>query len=620
MASATGLSDRGIRWGSSVSSPLRSLTRKLYPTTIDEVLRWAEELWLHHGTYSQAITKAVRYFMTELEIYGKDLGYGTRQKYKETLEAKYDLLTLLATIGDDFIAYGNSFTSLYIPFNRSLICPRCGFHAPLTKLEKDKDYSWSNFEFILTCPAPKCGYKGKAKHQDVKPPIEELNPSVVRWPPQLMRIEYQPITGLSKFYLKVSEFTSLVDGVTNGVPSYLNTTPWEIVQAVKEKGEVEFLADELYHMFTPMPAYTSAELSGWGLPKFMAEFEDVVMMSLLDKYNEVLLSDYLIPLRVVSPPSGGGPNASGGADPMLNIGMRDFVSKFTQIVDGHRTNPSDWNVCPFPVQYQILGGDAAKLTPIEILTHMEQRLLNSMGIPQEMYVGSIQNSAGPMIGFKMFERTWQHFASELNKWLNWFVAKNGELFQWEDVNARLIPVSIYEDPDVRVLKFELAASRQCSKTTAFRSIGLDANYERTRILEEEEEENKIMEEKAKKDEKKQIAKDAIRPMAPGEEMLMQEQQAQQQAGAPPAAPGQPPMPMPNQGGGTAGNASLDEMYAQAEQMATEIMQMPGGVRKSTLLDLNKNNKALHALVTQELKRIENQAGQQGKEMARQGQM
>jgi hypothetical protein len=615
MTQSSGMSNRPVKWGSSVSSPLRSMTRKLYPSTIEEVLRWAEELWLHHGIYSQAITKAVRYFMTEVEIYGKEINYNARTKYRDTLNAKYDILTELATIGDDFIAYGNSFTSIYVPFTRYLVCPKCGFSAPLSKLVDS--YKWEQGTFKYTCPAVDCHFKGTAKHQDIRENIDELTPSIIRWPPQLIKIEEHPITRKAKYYLQVGNYTELTEGVNKGNQMYLESTPWEIIDAVIKKEDLEFIEGELYHMKTPMPAYTSPELKGWGLPKFMAEFEDVVMLSLLDKYNEVLLADYLMPIRIMTPPTQGGPNAAGGMDPMLNLGMRDFVANCKKIIAQHRRNPTDINMLPVPVQYQVLGGEAKDLAPIEVMQHMEMRLLSSMGIPQEMYTSSLQNSAGPIIGFKMFERTWQHFASELNKWLNWFVGKNGELFQWESVEARLIPVSLYEDPESRQLIFELAASGQCSKTTAFRKIGLDAEYERQRVMEEADEEEDIQREKALKADKKDIALQALRPMAPGEDILMQQQQAQQQQGG---APMPPPGAAPTGGGGDLGNASLEEMYVQAEQMATEIMQMPGGQRKSTLLDLNKHNKALHALVTQELKRIENQAGQQGKEMARQGQL
>jgi len=585
---------------------------------MDEVFRWAEELWLHHGIYSQAITKAVRYFMTDIEVYGDDITHQTRKSYKSALEDKYDILTEMSAVGDEFIAYGNSFTSLYVPFLRTVFCPRCGFSAPMKEL-KDQ-ITWRNLQFLLNCPSKGCGFKGEPKITDTKVADDDMRPTVVHWPPQMIKIQHRAITGESTYLLDIQKHTQLVDAIKDGDWKYLQETPMEIIEAVREEQPLEFEPGQLFHMKAPIPAYTAVELQGWGLPKFMAEFEHVVMLSLLDKYNEVILSDYLVPFRVISPARTGAGPQQGSGDFMLNVGMHDFVSKIKSMVDGHRRNPADWSFSPVALEYQIMGGEAENLTPMAMMEHMEMRLLNSMGIPQEMYTGSINNAAGPIIGFRMFERTWQHFASELDKWLNWFMARNGELFQWDKAYARLVPVSLYEDPDVRTLKFQLAEARQCSKTTAFRTIGLDVAYESQRILDEEDEEAELQEERARRQEERQIASEAVRVPAPGEEILMAEQQAaEQQAG------GMAPGGMPPQGAapqippsGSAG--SIDELHAQAEQLAAEIIQMPGGTRRSTLLDINKHNKELSALVKQYISEMENKAGQQGIEMARQGQM
>jgi hypothetical protein len=146
--------DAFIRWDGEVTSPFNTLTRRVYPRTVREVFAWAEELWMHHGLYSQAIKKAVRYFLTEIEIDGDDIDATTSQKYAEVIEENFDLMDELASIGDDFIAFGNSFTSLHIPFTRQLICPKCFVKAPIS--EMTDYYKWNSGTGTFSGKCPMC--------------------------------------------------------------------------------------------------------------------------------------------------------------------------------------------------------------------------------------------------------------------------------------------------------------------------------------------------------------------------------------------------------------------------------------------------------------------------------
>ena len=622
-SSCNGFED--LKWTSDVTSPFNSLSRKMYPKTMRDVFTWSQELWLHHGIYSQAISKAVRYFMTEIEVFGdEELDFSSRKKYAEQLKKTYDLKGILSTIGDDFIGYGNSFTSLHIPFIRNLVCPECGTRAPISRMTDF--FEFKDYKFIGKCPKDDCTFHGEFQVKDLRVTQEDLKVEVIRWPPQYIKLKWHPITNKKIYYLDVSAYSELVDGIKSGDPIFLAETPMEIIEAVKENKELEFAEGVLFHMANTPMAYALPDFKGWGVPHFMAEFETVIAIMLLDKYNEMIVSDYLMPFRVLSPPSQGNTGATQTTnDPMLNIGMGNFVGNVKRMIDGHRNNPTDWNFLPFPVQYQALGAEGKDLAPVELMEHFEQRLLHSMGIPQEMYSGSIQNSAAPIIGFRMFERTWQHFATELDAWLTWFVRKQGELFKWEKISARLIPVSIYEDPDIRALKIDLAASNQVSKDTAFRSIGLDADYEARKVLDEQEEYEELLAQQSIEKEKKDINQQAVITPPPGQQMLEQEQAAAQGGMAPGGAPmpmagGGAPMPPGGMAAGVQPGGSIDEIMMQADQIAQTLLTMEPSQRKSELINLKKTNETLHAQVKSRLETLEQQAGQHGVNLARAGQI
>ncbi len=605
----------------------RTMSRKLYPKNMTEVFAWAKEMWFHHGIYSTAIQKAVRYFMTEIEIEGEDeISYTTKTKYKDILERNFNVMEDLAILGEDYIAFGNSFTTIHVPFLRQLVCPVCGFTAPLKELWEDY-IKWEGGNFIGNCAGVKCGYKGKFIIRDLRKPEETLCPVITRWPPQYINIKAHPTTGSKEYYIDFTKYTELYEGIEKGDLLFLAETPLEILRAVGEKSIFKFDEDELYHMANSTVAYSNSQMGGWGLPKFMAEFETVILINMLDKFNESIIVDYLIPFRVLSPPSSGGGATLGSSDPMLKIGTSNFIANAKRMIDRHRKNPTDWNLFPFPVQYQALGGEAKDLAPVELMEHFESRLLNAMGIPQEFYSGSVNNAAGPIIGFRMFERTWQHFAKELNSWLTWFVQKVGELYNWETVTASIAPVTLYEDPEIRGTKLELAAAKQISQSTALRSLGIDRNYEMKRIMEEELEDQDRMAEQERKMAKGQAGLDAIATLSPGEEILQQQQMAEEQMQAQQSGgmPGGAPMPgMPPEAGMQPPTASqpatLDELLYQADDIANQLLYMDPYTRRSQLLAIRKQNEALHAQVKSKLTTLEQRAGQQGVNLVRTGQI
>ena len=622
---ASGIQDTFIRWDREVTSPFAKLTRRVYPRTIRETFAWAEELWLHHGMYKQAVSTAVRYFMTEIDVSGDDVKFQDRKNYIKAVKENFDILEELAVIGDDYIAFGNSFTSVYRPFIRTLSCrnPQCAMKAPLMLWEGY--FQFTNGEFDGRCP--KCGWHGKLLREDQPIPKGESKPVITRWPPQFMEIKHHPISHHSIYRLDLSRYKQLRDPIMLGDIMFLNETPWEILMAVVQNQKFEFDKGEIYHMRFPIPAVEEPMLKGWGLPPFMADFETAVLVAMLDKYVETIIVEYLMPFRVFSPPK-----ATGDNDPLLTLNMGDFVNSVMTMLKRHRRNPTDWNFLPYPLEYQVFGGEAKNIVPVDILKHFEIRLLHSMGIPPEFYEFSIseaQKTAGPVIGFKMFERVWQHFANQLNKWSTWLVNKQGEIMHWEKVRAELKPVSMYEDTEVRQMKLELAAAGKISDDTAFQTLGINAEMERKKLQDEQEEEAEDAADQQKKLADKQTNLQVMQAPAEGTAM------AQQQAGADPTAapgggavttPGGAPVSAPAVGGAPGQpqslgiGSTLDDLMAQADQVAQQLLVSDPVTRRSQLIQIKHQNEALHAQVKSRLTNLEQQAKTMGVGMARQGQI
>lgn len=606
--------------------PFISFSNLIYPNTIQQVFNWADWLWMRNGVYSQSIKRSVRYFLNGVKLTGGNstkLDYGVRKKYEKFLTQQLNILDTMAQVLDDIIAYGNSFTSVMIPITRSLICPKCGMSRLLHTMEEDVDYKWSDWSFKGDCPG--CGAKGIAfKRIDVSRISQDSNIKVIRWSPQFMSVVACPITGDADYYYDIPAKDK--EQIKTGNPVYLRSTPWEFIEAVREDKPFKFNKETFCHMKSQTSAAVEHRLQGWGMPLFMSNFSQVVHLQILERFNEAIAMDYIVPFRIISPP---GP-AQGASDPMLSANMGNFLGTVRMMIKEHRLDPTTWHTLPFPVQYQALGSEASKCMPVELMDRALDNLLTSMGIPQEFYRQTIAIKAGAPLGLRMFEKTWTHYTSVGDEWLNWFLRQCSRAMNWEAVEGALIRTSVVEDETTKQVKLNLASANVISQHTALAAFGIDSDEERELMIEEQHKTEERMGEEKKKQEKAQSLDQAMAPQQPGAGQIPpgayapnMGMPAQPPAGGAASAGGdpaaQPPAASGMVGGGMGGPGSLEEVMSQAQEMATQLLTMNPTQRRSQLVNMKGQNPTLHAQVKQMLTDMEQQAASKGVQAARQGQ-
>lgn len=611
-----------------LGSLTETYSRNLYPRNIQEVMEWGSDLWLHEGLYTQTIRKAVRYFMTSLVISGGDRK--VEASYSEYIEEHYDILEEAARVLEEAIGFGNSFTSIYQPTKRVLTCQNknCLTEYNYSHIKNSITFDPDTLSFKGKCSA--CGWKGTFKQRDTVDPNAKKSLNIIHWDPGIIKINHNELTGNTRYTLHPSDDSHFVKRIKQGDPFFLEDTPWEIIKAVCQKTTLIFDNDRIFHMKFPPPAFIKKHTQGWGLPPFMSDFSTVVILMMLNRYNEVILSDYTVPMRLISPSrqSGMGGDGHMGADLLSQQPFDEIKDSIQTLISRHRYNPSEIQSSPFPLNYQLMGGEANQLVPVEILRHYETRLLQNMGFPSEFINGSLNASVAPMIGFKIFERTWQHAVNLTNRWLTWVMGRLGTIKRWQDVTAKTVPASSYEDPQLKQLKLELAGAQKISSTTAYRALNLDWEEEQKAMYEERIVQQELDQEFAEELEKRQLNAEALRTPSTGEKVLIQQQQ--QQAGAPPEGG----VPMPGAGGpagmggvsdiegiieGTAeiNDYTLDQLISTAQDVAKTIFSMPATIRRSTLINISNKYPALHAQVSKELDKLEQDIKLQGLTSARQ---
>ncbi len=585
----------------------------MIPETMTYAHRWVEYVAYTNGTYRQAIERTLSYFITDIEVTSKNR---KRNKLEDDEKDRYEVFfrdvlgvyKLLHNIGRDYQVYGNSFISVIAPFKRYLFCNKCSLELPLAEVYKNPifKFQWNDFEFHAKCP--KCKYSGIWGHVDRKGHEKDI--SVKRWNIHEIELLWDPMTDQCDYIWKIpAEYRKMI---REGKLYHLERANWEVIQAIKHGNHLRFSKDYIFHL--KEDSLAGIRNRGWGISRILTNFRQVWYVQVLHRYNEAIALDYVIPFRLITPP----PTSSGGGgmniDPINNMNLGGFMARVGNMLRTRRRDPAAWFTLPFPVQYQSLGGDATTLAPRDLLDQGLEVLLNNIGIPVELYKGSLQLQSAPA-ALRLFESTWSHLTYNLNKALGFIARKVGDVLSWEPVNIRLMRVTHADDLNRQMAKLQLMMGKQISQSTGLKSVGLSYEEETDKLMSEEEYMANKQQELQERMEGDSTMQQMNQPPAPPG----QDPNAQQSGGQ---GGGDQPMPPPDPTQqvladlSTGDNTPItpQELQQKAQTIAYKLLGMDESARQSAMTALKRKDPTVHALVKICIENIRsqtrNQAGNQ----------
>jgi hypothetical protein len=599
------------------------------PESIQVALRWSEYIANANGPYREALNRAVSYFITDVEI--SDLGENTigreeKEKYRVFLEESVGIKNVLHSVAMDYLVYGNFFTSLLIPFRRYLSCKKCAFEAPLRKVHSSGafKFKWEEFDFHATCP--QCGYSGVWNHIDRRSG-ESDSITIKRWSPHEIDIIWDPYSNECAYVWKIPpDYQNLIKA---GHLHHLEHASWEVIQAIKDGKNLLFDKDVIYH--GKEDALAGMRNRGWGISRILVNFRQAWYYQILQRYNEAIALDYIVPFRVLTPGTRGGDGQS--SDPVHSINLSSFASRVSAMVRARRVDPARWNVLPFPVEYQALGGDASQLAPKDLIEQGFDTLMKCIGMPVELMNGTLSFQAAPA-ALRLFEANWGHLPHTLNNFLRVLGQRLSAAMSWEPVSIKLTRVTHADDLNRQMAKLQLMQGQLISKSTGLKSVGLDYEEETKRMLDEEriyaEEQMRMQKEMEQTQQMQDLSQQVdmmqgagnvgagATGMPPGDPAAAAAAQGGAPAGqAPPpgAMPGPPPSPvdqflMQRQNSPNVPRTPED-FQAQAQLLAQQILQLPESQKDSELIKLKRSDQHMHSLVSSIIDDIRQQAKTQG---------
>lgn len=585
---AAGYNGRG---GEMFADPFADYASLAMPASIYDAHRWCQHILLANNTYSRALRRVASYFITSLEISGEKADSEEMAKYKEFANESLCIPMHTMVLLMDWLAYGNSFFSVLQKFRRYLACPCGQLELPMAQVYNNAQFRfrWSNCRPHATCP--KCGHSGEFRHIDrrSKDPADVF---IRRWNPLDMELLHDPHTDTNVYIWNIPDVERL--DIKRGASLHLlENTPWEIIEAVRTNKKLCFDKDMLLHM--KCHTYAGVRTHGWGMSQVLVNFRQAWLVQVMRRYNEALALEDIVPFRLLTPEVRSGADQA-GMDPLVGIDMSAFSSEMLGLVARHRMDPAGWHTSAYPVRYQTLGGDASQFAPTELMNQADDCLLNGIGVPVELYKGTMTVQAAP-VGIRLFESQWQELVTARDAMLRFIIRKVSELLSWEQIDAKWRPVTIIDDADKQAAKLQLMMAKQVSQTSGQADLGLDPKTENKLMIEEE----KMITELQNESKKEQEARLAAETLVTGTE------QAEQ--GSP--VPGAGGMPQPN------APTTIDEIYQQAQQLAQQYSTLPDSSKRSALIQLRKTNPVLGPLVSDIVSQMDEQRKLQGGEMLKQ---
>lgn len=551
------------------ANPFCDMASQYIPKDLDEIFELVELMYLTMPPFKAVSERLVRYFLTDIVINGAS--DDERKKYEDLFGKKLHMVQQLAQIGDNYKVYGNAFASIYFPFDRWLICPKCGMQYHIATLPYKFDRKTGDF----ICRCPKCGNNGPFKRDDRRNKTETERVKVIHWNPKSISIRVHPISGDTEYYYKLDQ--KYIDKVLDGDRFYLDSMPWALIKLCLEAGKgnhvyFKFNKDAIYHMKSGSLA--GLDIKGWGIPPLLTQFKLAYYIQTLRRYDEALAYDFIMPFRVISP---GQTSGADGQDSITLVNMQHFKSYIQDMVNKHRADPTSISVAPMPITYQMLGGEAKTLSPKDNEAQAMTELMNASGYPNDLYAGTLSLQAAP-VALRLMEKQENAMVDGFNTFLQDVADKVCHYFNWDPVEVELRSITLADDLERKGLQLQAAAGMDVSKQTAYQPYGIDYMEEQKRILDEQLEIQKLQQE------------------------AQEETQSQQKSEA-----------MGEENGGQIGlPMTPTDIVQQADQMAKQIISAPEINRRNMLNQIRMSSPALHAMVKQRLAEMRQDMSREGR--------
>lgn len=540
-------------------SPYHTFSQLFTPRRLKDLFRWCEYLFYNSPQIYSALRKFGEYPITDITY--ATANQALKHKYKELLTKNLHARELLIEATLDKYVYGNAFISMYQPFIRFLKCPQCSLQTNIKYVSYS--YSVKNLTFKYQC---------KHCHQSVVSTEKNIvdskmafsrRISFIRWDPKFMDIEYNEITGESRYYYTIPPmFTTQVNA---GNKHLIDTLPLGFLKAIQVHQKFKFSPEAIYHMKVGGPAGISPQ---WGLPPLLSVMNMFHYSAILRKANEAIAYDHLVPFRVLHPAP-----VSNNADPAVAMSMTSWRDNMKNQLAQWRKDNLHIMMSPVPLGMTQMGGQGRALLTLGEVQEADKSMISALGIPQEFVYGGLTGS-GMEATLRLIENQLETHINDLLGYLQWVADKSGDFLGWERISVGMKKFRMTDDVQQKNMVYQFWVN---GKTTGDPLVSDETAAEMFGINIEEEQ--------------RKIKQETITRVRQGQEVQREigkihnsiAEQVRAEAAAQTSTPA---------------GYDTSQVLANAEMLVQELAQLDEGTRRSRLHALETEDPVMYAVVIQ----------------------
>lgn len=436
-------------------NPFFDLASNHIPSDIKTLFKYCHAFFHTDPFLSNVIKKLTEYPITDI-LYDSSIETNIRKKYDILLHDKLKISTFLIEIGLDYHTYGNSFISIFMKKKRYLVNPETGERVPVDKA----DYKFDKLKFKIKTSNGM--YTECAVEDEPINSIESLR--LLRWNPENIDIDYNPITGESTYYYSIPN--DIKKKIITGSKVIIETIPQIFINAVREKKRVILDNKTFYHFKRPGLAESDM---GWGKPIIMPALKKIYYLQILQRGNEAIAHEHIVPKKAISPAN------TATLDPLTQLNLPKWKGEMEQTIKKWRKDPNYIAVFPIPISYQELGGNARGLMLTPEMRFIEEVIINSLGLPIEFVKGGASWTSSS-VSLRIVENLFLPYRRHLTDFMNLFLLPKLQFFLgYPEVKIKFKDFKMADDAQTKQLILQLNEMGKLSDPKTLEMFGFDHN-------------------------------------------------------------------------------------------------------------------------------------------------
>jgi hypothetical protein len=430
--------------------PFLDMASTRLPKSIRKMQELCRTFAMTHPQIAPVVYRLAEYPITSIVYTGAE---EARRQNKDVLETEIGILDRCIEWGLDYNSGGNCFVTVQFPFLRFYACAGCSGRYRGADIKQRR---FDTNEFTGICPKCKGSRKFTPEDQYMK---RAKGINVVRLPPELITIKYNPVTGKHFYFYDIPPATK--EAVRRGDWDIIDDTPVGFLHCIIKNTKMRL--QRVFHF--KRPTLSGAEMQ-WGMPLVLPALKDAYLNQIYKSADEAIALEHTVPLRIMFP-------EATTQDPLARIALGSFKGFMDAGIKAWRRDKNAIITTPLPVGIKVVGGDATGYQTIQARQFVVEEIIGAMQVTKGFVMGGEQWSSAS-ISHRILENSFMNYLRRLDQCLQWVATEVQSYLKLPHCQVAMKPFKKVDDIQLLQLIIQLAREKRVSWNEVLSRVELDA--------------------------------------------------------------------------------------------------------------------------------------------------